>query len=194
MKRLMIGCFAAVFLAANWTAFAQTSTADGPQFTGTSLAMPANYREWVFLASGLGMTYDPNGARPNARQNFTNVFVNPPAYREFLKSGAWPNGTMLMLEIRASESEGSINKGGSYQTGVVGMEVHVKDARFSDGGWAFYNFGSRDGLLKSAEPIPAPRVNECIECHTKNGAVDRTFVQFYPTLIETAKRMGTFRQ
>jgi hypothetical protein len=28
-------------------------------------------------------------------------------------------------------------------------------------------------------------------CHDKNGAVDTTFVQFYPTLIDLAKQKGT---
>jgi hypothetical protein len=33
----------------------------------------------------------------------------------------------------------------------------------------------------------------CVECHTKNTAVERTFVQFYPTLFEVARRMGTLK-
>jgi hypothetical protein len=39
--------------------------------------------------------------------------------------------------------------------------------------------------------IPATAV--CYSCHKQNGAVDNTFVQFYPTLIEIAKRKGTFK-
>jgi Cu/Ag efflux protein CusF len=31
-------------------------------------------------------------------------------------------------------------------------------------------------------------------CHGKNGAVDNTFVQFYPTLIPVALEKGTFRE
>ena len=32
---------------------------DGPQYTnGTSLVRPTDYREWIFLSSGLGMTYE----------------------------------------------------------------------------------------------------------------------------------------
>jgi len=31
------------------------------------------------------------------------------------------------------------------------------------------------------------------EIHAKNGAVDETFVQFYPTLIPVAKAKGTFK-
>jgi len=33
----------------------------------------------------------------------------------------------------------------------------------------------------------------CRTCHAKDGAVDTTFVQFYPTLAEVARRKGTLR-
>ena len=32
---------------------------------------------------------------------------------------------------------------------------------------------------------------DCYSCHEQHGAVDTTFVQFYPTLIELAKQKGT---
>ena len=42
---------------------AQDSANDGPQYTnGNSLVRPANYREWIFLSSGLGMTYETPAA------------------------------------------------------------------------------------------------------------------------------------
>jgi hypothetical protein len=31
----------------------------------------------------------------------------------------------------------------------------------------------------------------CNACHSKNAAVEHTFVQFYPTLLEIAKAKGT---
>ena len=76
---------------------------------------PADFREWVFLSSGLGMTYNPPaaaGAAPGRPPSFTNVYVNPSSYRRFVQTGAWPDQTMFVLEIRASASEGSINLGG----------------------------------------------------------------------------------
>jgi hypothetical protein len=32
-----------------------------------------------------------------------------------------------------------------------------------------------------------------VECHTQHTAVERTFVQFYPTLLEVARRKGTLK-
>ena len=36
-------------------------------------------------------------------------------------------------------------------------------------------------------------VTAAVTGHAQNGAVDNTFVQFYPTLMEVARRMGTVR-
>src|SRR5579864_5475013 len=97
-------------------AFAASSLmAQGPEFTSDGkLAFPTNYREWVYLSSGLGMTY---GARSDSEPSFDNVFVSPTAYHEFLATGRWPEKTMFVLEIREASSQGSINKGGHFQSG-----------------------------------------------------------------------------
>lgn len=151
------------------------------------VTLPNDYREWVFLSSGIGMSYSQTGGQP-ANPNFDNVFVNPEAYRSFLQTGAWPDKTVLLLEIRASDSKVSINKDGRVQTSVVRVEAHIKDA--AHGGWAFYNFG--DGSKRAATRIP--KTATCYSCHQQNGAVDTTFVQFYPTLAEIAKAKGTFAE
>src|SRR5262245_39825504 len=102
VKKLIAVFAAAVCLMTISRALTGQTAADGPRFDGTRFVRPAEYREWTFLASGLGMTYEPpaSGAA-NAPRTFTNVFVNPSAHRAFMQSGKWPNGTALMLEIRA---------------------------------------------------------------------------------------------
>jgi Cytochrome P460 len=80
-----------------------------PRFTSDNeLVRPDDYREWVFLSSGLGMTYGPNAA-PASDPRFDNVFVHPQAYRSFRETGKWPDGTIFALEVRSSASKGSIN-------------------------------------------------------------------------------------
>jgi hypothetical protein len=147
------------------------------------MALPKNYREWVFLSSGIGMTY---ASTASGNPNFENVFVNPAAYQAFLKTGTWPDKTVLILEVRRSDSKISINKDGRVQTEVAAIEAHVKDS--ARGGWAFYGFGKSD----TAKLIP--RTADCYSCHQQSGAVDTTFVQFYPTLIEAAKKKGTYKE
>jgi hypothetical protein len=172
---------------------------DQPEYTKDGqLVRPANYREWVFIGSGLGLTYD-QGADSNT--TFTNVFVNPAAYRGFMNTGRWPDKSVFVLEFRASATEAPPNTNGRFQTRLVGLEAEVKDARFADG-WAFYNFRlkpeatgkSQPAVLgDSAAPLAGKDVASCVECHTKNTAVERTFVQFYPTLLEVARAKGTVK-
>jgi hypothetical protein len=163
-----------------------TSTAQTPVYTADGrLMFPANYREWVYLTSGVDMSYSPN-AMGMDHSMFDNVFVNPDAYRAFLQTGTWPDKTMLVLEARTAGSKASINKSGHYQTSdVMGREVHVKDESRFPGKWAFFGFD---------EATPAkqvPKEAACYSCHEQHAAVDTTFVQFYPTLIELAKKKGT---
>jgi len=159
----------------------QTATsAVGPQYTADNrLQWPEGYREWVYLSSGLGMNYSPaaGGGRPPM---FTNVFVVPSAYKQFMATGHWPDKSMFVVEIYTAASHGSINRQGHYEDAFMGLDVEVKDeARFPDQ-WAYFGFGS-DRQSSSASPKSA-----CWSCHNQNGAVENTFTQFYPTLLDIA--------
>jgi hypothetical protein len=163
---------------------------DAPQYAGDKLVLPARYREWVWLSSGFGMAYGPAAqGMSNQDPPFDNVFVRPASYRSFLETGKWPDQTVFVLEIRSSVSKGSINQRGHFQGEVQSIEVEVKDEKRFAGGWAFFGF---DNGAKTARMIPATA--GCYSCHAQHGAVDNTFVQFYPTLIEIAKQKGTFKQ
>ena len=187
MKTIVCAVTAAGFALALSVALTAQQPVDGAQFVNNvNLIRPANYREWIFLGSGLGMTYanDPTGST-----TFSNVFVNPAAYRGFMQSGSWPNGSIFVLEFRRSKTDTPPNTGGRFQTDLVGIEAEVKDTRFQDG-WAFYNFrGGGD----SVAPLAGQDVAPCVECHTKQTAVERTFVQFYPTLLDVARAKGTLK-
>lgn len=165
---------------------AALASAQDPSFQKDKLVRPENYREWIFLSSGLGMTY---GTEANANApTFDNVFVNPPAYRAFLQTGKWPEKTIFILEVRASETNGSINKAGHYQSADFRLSAEVKDsARFKDQ-WEYFAFPS------NGDPAPAlPRSAGCYACHSQHGAVENTFVQFYPTILPIAKAKGTLK-
>jgi hypothetical protein len=167
------------------------NVSDGPRFTtGNRLLRPDNYREWVWLSSGLGMSYTPHANQTVEKDPpFDNVFVTRAAYRSFLEKGQWPDKTMFVLEIRTSASKSSINQSGHFQAGLTAMEAEVKDESRFPGKWAFFDFS---GSAKSAAPIP--RSAACYSCHVQNGAVDNTFVQFYPTLLEIARQKGTLKR
>jgi len=159
--------------------------ANVPQYTAEGqLQFPENYREWVYLSSGIDMSYRPDMNMGHSM--FDNVFVNPEAYKYFVANGTWPDKTMLVLEVRAAATKSAINKTGHYQTTeLMGQEVHVKDESRFPGKWAFFGFDGKP----TAQPFP--KEMECYSCHAQHTAVDTTFVQFYPTLIEIAKKKGT---
>ena len=192
-KTALLGACIGLVVAGALVARAQPDAGDGPRYSdGTNLVRPDNYREWRFLSSGLGMVYESADGSPSGPQLFQNVFVNPSSYQHFMETGTWPDGSIFVLELRRSATEASINRAGRFQADLVTIEAEVKDSRFPDG-WAFFEFGSADALRDVAEPLAGARVATCIECHTEHTAVERTFVQFYPTLFEVARRMGTLK-
>ena len=166
------------------TAFSQQSS-NAPQYTADGqMKLPEQYRQWIYLTTGFDMSYNP--AMSMGHDMFDNVFVNPEAYKAFVETGTWPDKTMLVLEGRGAESKGSINQKGSFQSGgVMGIEVHVKDEARFPGKWAFFPFDD----TKTAKMIPTDM--SCYSCHQDHGAVDTTFVQFYPTLLPIATSKGT---
>lgn len=179
MRRALLGICAVLLQ--------MSAAADSLQYTADNrLVIPVDYRQWIFLTSSLDLNYDqavPGAAR--APSLLDNVFVNPAAYAEFVKTGHWPDGTVLVKENRLAASAGTISKSGKYQTTVVSMELHVKDARRFPGQWAFFlSDGKRPGQY-------VPTSEDCYSCHSEHGAVDTTFVQFYPTMLEIAAAKGT---
>jgi hypothetical protein len=180
--------------AATAPAARDVSGGQAPSYTAAGeLVRPADYREWVFVTSGLGMTYGQAQAAANRPPMFDNVFVTRDAYRTFVNSGRWPDKTMFVLEIRRSLENVSINKGGRTQGEVALIEAAVKDVqRFKDtGGWAYFDFSGGERLSAAAPPLPATA--SCYSCHANNTAVDNTFVQFYPDLLAAAKTHGTLK-
>jgi hypothetical protein len=157
------------------------------QFTADGkLVRPENYRRWVYLSSGFGMSYSQGAGSPD----FTNVFVAPAAYDYFVANGTWPDKTMFVLEIYSSASRDSINKHGSYQSGFQGLDVEVKDQQRFPDKWAYFNF---NGVAKTAAAM-TPSKNDCWSCHDQNAAVEHSFVQFYPELLAIARAKGTIKK
>jgi hypothetical protein len=144
------------------------------------LVIPKDYRTWVYLSTGVDMAYLEGP--PPSQHTFDSVFVDPGAYASFQKTGTWPDKTVMVLEVRKGQSRGSINKAGVFQTDRVGVEAHVKDVARFKSGWAFFN--GAGGVQ--------PQDSGCNKCHEAHGAVDTTFVQFYPTLLPKAQEMKTF--
>lgn len=157
---------------------------------GGRMLYPKLYRDWIFLTAGFNMSY--SAAAPSANGSgpvvFDNVFAEPEAYRAFQRDGVWPDKTVLVLELRNGETNGSINKRGHFQSSVNHVEAHVKDKSRFAGEWAFFSFdGEKSGTL-------LPKTASCYSCHEQHAAADTTFVQFYPTLLPIARNKATLSE
>jgi hypothetical protein len=163
--------------------------------SGNTVQRPRDVRELVFLSSGYGMAYGP--AAKAAREAggpapFTNVFVTPGAYRSFMQSGKWPEGTTFFLELRQGLGHAQADIKGLSQGPLLGLAAEQKDsARYPDGGFAYFDFGP-GGTKERAGPLP--RTAACYACHRQHGAVEWTFTQFYPEQFAVAQRLGTVRK
>ena len=180
----------AIEKAPHLAAVASPNPAGGPEFAPDGkLVRPAGYRKWVFLSSGYGMSYSQSASADQDHLMFTNVFVPPADYDYFLEHGTWPEKTMFVLELYGSQSKGSINQHGHFQTEFRGLDVEVKDpSRFPDK-WAYFGF---DAAEKSSAAV-SPGKNDCWKCHDQNAAVEHSFVQFYPALLSIAKTKKTIK-
>ncbi len=192
MKRILVVVFMGLAIAAISIRVGRSQTSQpatpGPQFAADGkLVRPEGYRRWVYVSSGLGMSYSQKAS--DSMQMFTNVFVNPVSYDYYLQHGTWPDKTIFVLELYGSTSQGSINKHGNYQKDFMGLDVEVKDEKRFAEKWAYFGFNSGEKIASAS----TPGQNGCWQCHEQNAAVEHSFVQFYPELLKVAKEKGTIK-
>ena len=175
---------------------AQPPGRDGPRYENdTDLVLPTDYRSWPFIGAGLGMTYDgERGTQAGGAENprFTHAFVNPTRLRALHADGDLARRHGIHARVSRVAERRLDQSGGRFATRLTFLEAEVKDARFPDG-WAFYAFGPGDNLARVAKPLAGEAVAPCVECHSEHAAVERTFVQFYPHLLEVAREKGTLK-
>jgi tetratricopeptide (TPR) repeat protein len=176
--------FLPVFLGT--TMFGAAPARPAAQFEGKdTLLRPEGYREWVFVGSSLGLRYDEGKNEPRPLE-YKNVYIDPAAYRAYKETGAFPRGTVLVLETAAGEEKKEPGLRGTFQKEFTGLSAAVKDGdRFPDA-WAYFSFSDGPGKTKS-KTQPAKNA-ACYDCHREKGAEDNVFTQFYPVLREARAR------
>jgi uncharacterized protein (TIGR03067 family) len=150
------------------------------QFEGKdTMLRPDGYREWVFVGSSLGLGYEEGKKQPGQLE-YKNVYIDPAAYRAYKQTGAFPQGTVLVLETATGAEKKEPGLRGSFQKEFNGLSAAVKDKdRFPDG-WAYFSFSGGPGKTKN-QARPAKKA-ACYDCHRQKGAQDNVFTQFYPVL------------
>jgi tetratricopeptide (TPR) repeat protein len=162
------------------TMFGAEQAKPAARFEGKdTLLRPEGYREWVFVGSSLGLRYEEGKKHPEQLE-YKNVYIDPAAYRAYKETGAFPQGTVLVLETATGEEKKEPGLRGSFQKEFTGLSAAVKDKeRFPDG-WAYFSFS--DGPGKTKEKAPPAKKSACYDCHREKGAEDNVFTQFYPVL------------
>lgn len=171
-----------------------------PRFDSTGkMLRPEGYRRWVFLGANYGMGYsegDTLTSQTPRNPTFHNIYIQPQAYEQFVKTGSYPDGAILVMEVVKPGTHASINKQGVFQAQVVGIEAAVKDSnRFGADKWAYFKFFTSEGqALNEAKAFPR---EACWSCHNQHGAADNSFAQFYPVMRdarpEVAKALESVR-
>jgi hypothetical protein len=146
----LAACVVIVLMSVSVLARIGTTTHDAPlaaaaTFEGEALLRPDEYRDWVRVGD-LAARGGPTPA----------VYVDPAAYREYVRSGRFPDGAVV---VRESSERSPHAHGGS-----PGLLALVRDSgRFEDG-WGFFDFTGTDG--PSASTAAAVSDDEgCRTCH-----------------------------
>jgi hypothetical protein len=153
-----------------------------------TLLRPQNYREWIFVGSSLGLQYAKNAdAALRQPELYHNVYINLSSYREFSRTGKFPEGTVMVLELASSEVKKEPGLQGSFQKEFTALEASVKDSKRFTNGWAYYSFDGGNGQIKDkAKPFAD---SECWSCHHQKAATDNVFTQYYPVLRAVASKL-----
>jgi len=154
----------------------------GPAYgSDGALQLPADYRTWVFVGSSLGLSY-AEGAP--GMEMFEETLMEPTAYRHFVATGTFREGTMLALILHGVGDAVLPARRGRFGADIHGVEMEVKDSSHRPEGWAYYAFdGMRGSIQTTAQANPKA---SCYSCHAEHAARDNVFLQFYPLLAEAA--------
>jgi len=120
------------------------------------LHLPDDFRDWELIGTSSQFAHS---AGASAVQS---IYLNAQGYREYRRTGRFPEGTVIVLESAGT------------------LSASVKDRRFAEG-WGFFEFTEGNGN-KPKEAQPLAETAQCLSCHRDRGATDHVFTQFYPVL------------
>jgi len=179
---LLVGALALGGLIACATAEPPPAAAPSPgsaaklAFQGDKLVLPKGRDRWITLGVTHALSYEGDFGG----NTFNTVRMDPASYDVFVRTGAFPVGTMLDLEVRKPLTDVAPARGGQTQGAVVARSIHVKDEKAGPGTWTFYGYRSGGEELGTA----LPRSQACYSCHADHAATDTVFTQYYPTMME----------
>jgi hypothetical protein len=170
-----------------------------PKYTERGLLeVPERFRSWVFVGADLSPRYKSEAAATTPTRKdektckpddaFHTVYINPESYDAYVKTGQFPDPTLLVMEVFKAEEKDrqGILASGKFQGKRIELAAAVKDTHRPGGGvpWAYYSF-DLDQQSNPVKPARAFPDAQCYDCHLKHASRDNVWVQFYPALRDT---------
>ena len=150
----------------------------GPRYDDEGhLLRPVGWQRWVLAGSSLGLGYTPR-TRGESPGTFKHVYIHPTAFDHYVKTGEFPDKTMLVMGVYSSNDRAEPAENGWYPDVLRALEAAVKDEERFEGNWAYFDLPVDE---KSVGTVAFPGAR-CAACHAEHAAVDNVFVQFYPVL------------
>lgn len=142
------------------------------------IVLPENFRlDYVHLGSWFVPEGDASG--------FHDVYTQREAAESFRKTGQWPDGAVLVKELRGHQSKAMTTGTPAWATETLKQWfVMVKDAKgrfktsknWGDGwGWALFQPGKTGNVSTDYK-------TDCLGCHAPARNTDWIYVEGYPTL------------
>ena len=150
-----------------------------------NLIRPEGYRLWVYIGTPITPNNE-NGGKASF-PDFHNVYIHPDDFKHYKKTGKFQDGTILVKELVSVGSTRAVSGNGHFMGEFTGLEATIKDKKeFPDepGNWAYFSFGHKYPLAKTAAAFDAA---SCNSCHATSAADDFVFTQYYPVLRAVKK-------
>ncbi|RYZ10921.1 MAG: hypothetical protein EON61_11075 [Alphaproteobacteria bacterium] len=97
----------------------------GPSYEADGkIVIPANMDRWPTVGTTYALSYEGDGGT-----TLNTVRLDPDSYDAYVKTGQFPVGAVMQLEVRRPVEEIAPAKGGKTQGAVVGRSLHVKDEK-----------------------------------------------------------------
>lgn len=134
--------------------------------------------EWTMLGS-----WAVDGGR--GADGMHIVYTQPGVASTFRETGAFPDGTVLIKELRAAATEDLTTGTVSYASELQGWFVMVKDSASRYPGHPLWGDGWGWGFFAADDPaslVTEDYVTECKACHVPAEATDWVYTRAYPAL------------
>jgi len=148
------------------------------------ISFPTKFLEWPTL--GAWSTADEKGVANGMHQ----VYASPGAAEIFKAKGQFPDGTILVKEVRGAATAKLSTGAASYATDKNVWFVMIKDKNNRFPGNALWGDGWGWALFEAKDPLKQVATDykkDCLECHIPAKANDWIYIEAYPVLWKDGK-------